>query len=375
MEEKNIMQEMLDSSEGSFKAPRRNEVIEGKVVMVTEDELIINIGYKSDGVVPRSEISIDDSESLKERFHEDDVVDVFVLKTDSGDGNVLLSMKRLEADKEFKELEEIFDEKKVITVEAKQMVKGGIIAFYKNVRGFIPASHISLRYENDLTKYIGKQMEVNVIEYDKRKKRAVFSRKELLKNEMTEKKEEFFNKIEEGMVVTGIVKRIAGFGAFVDIGGFDGLVHITEMTYGRVKSPNEILKIGQEVQVKVLGIDKDNEKISLSIKQITPHPWENAIQKYAIGSVHRGRVVNTTTFGAFVELEPGVEGLVHISQIASERIDKPSDVLAQNEYYDFQVLEIDPEEKKIKLSKKSLDEPEVEAQETQEETSVEEVQE
>lgn len=343
--------------------------------MVTEDELIINIGYKSDGVVPRSEISIDDSESLKERFQEDDVVDVFVLKTDSGDGNVLLSMKRLEADKEFKELEEIFEEKKVITVEAKQMVKGGIIAFYKNVRGFIPASHISLRYENDLTKYIGKQLEVNVIEYDKRKKRAVFSRKELLKNEMTEKKEEFFNKIEEGMIVTGVVKRLAGFGAFVDIGGFDGLVHITEMTYGRVKSPSEILKINQEVQVKVLGIDKENEKISLSIKQITPHPWENAIQKYAIGSVHRGRVVNTTTFGAFVELEPGVEGLVHISQIASERIDKPSDVLAQNEYYDFQVLEIDPEEKKIKLSKKSLDEPEVEAQETVEEAQVEEVQE
>lgn len=358
MEEKNLMQELLDSVEGSFKTPRRNEVIEGKVVMVTDDEIVVNVGYKSDGIVPRSEISIPNDVSLKDKYKEDDVIDVFVLKTDSGDGNVLLSLKKLESDKEFKELEEIFEKGTIITVQAEQVVKGGVIAFYKSVRGFIPASHISLRYENDLNKYVGQKLEVKVIEYDKRKKRAVFSRKELLKSELSEKKEEFFSKVSEGAIIDGVVKRLANFGAFVDIGGFDGLVHITEITYGRIKNPSELLKVNQELKVKVLSIDKENEKISLSIKQVNEHPWETAISRYEIGSIHEGKIVNTTSFGAFVELEPGIEGLVHISQISSERIDKPSDVLKEDEVYEFQVLEIDPEEKKIKLSKKVVDNPE-----------------
>lgn len=353
-ENNNLMQEMLDSYEGSFKTPRRNDVIEGKVVMVTDHEVVVNIGYKSDGIVHRDEINIEENESLQDKFEEGQVVDVFVLKTDGPDGNIICSMKKLAVDQEFKELEEIFEKGTIITVSARQVVKGGVIAFYKNVRGFIPASHISLRYENDLNKYVGQNLEVKIIEYDKKKKRAVFSRKELLKNELVEKKEDFFAKMHEGMIVEGIVKRLSNFGAFIDIGGFDGLVHITEITYGRIKNPSEQLKVNQKVMVKILSIDPENEKISLSIKQVSAHPWEEAIEKYAIGSVHEGRIVNTTSFGAFVELEPGIEGLVHISQIATERIDKPSDVLKENEVYEFQVLEIDPAEKKIKLSKKSL---------------------
>lgn len=354
MEDNKTMQEMLDSYEGSLKSPHRNEIIQGKIVMVTDDEIVVNIGYKADGIVPKDEVS-DDEIDLRKSFKEGQEVEVYVLKTDNGDGNVLLSIKKLAADQEFKELEKVFEEGSVISVVAKQLVKGGIISYYKNVKGFIPASHISLKYENDLASYLGEVLEVKVIEYDKKKKRAVFSRKELLKNELKDKKEEFFLKINEGDIVEGTVKRLANFGAFIDIGGFDGLVHTSEISYGRIKSPMEALKLNQKINVKVLSIDKENEKISLSIKQSQEHPWEGVTQKYEIGTIHKGKVVNTTTFGAFVELEPGVEGLVHISQISEERIEKPSDVLKDNEVYDFRVIEIDLDERKIKLSKKLND--------------------
>ncbi|MCK8058825.1 MULTISPECIES: 30S ribosomal protein S1 [unclassified Fusibacter] len=354
MENNNLMQEMLDAFEAGFKAPRRGDVIEGKVVMVSAREVVVNVGYKADGIIPQEEVSNQGDVDLLATFHEGQELDVYVLKTDNGDGNVLLSIKRLAMDQDFRDLEPVFESGSVIPVVIKQVVKGGVIAYYKNVRGFIPASHISLRFENDLNKYINETVEVKVIEYDKRKKRAVFSRKELLKTEQASKKSEFFSTVEAGQIVEGTVKRLANFGAFVDIGGFDGLVHVTEITYGRIKSPAEYLKVNDTVKVKVLNVDSDTEKISLSIKQTNPNPWDIAEEKYQVGSKHIGRVVNTTDFGAFVELEPGVEGLVHISQIAVERIEKPSDVLKENESYEFEVLEIDTVDKKIKLSRKSL---------------------
>lgn len=358
MENSKTMQELLDAYEGSFKAPRRGEVVEGKVVMVNDVEVVVNIGYKADGIIPRDEVSNDSNVNLREMFEEGQELDVYVLKTDNGDGNVLLSLKRLVIDQDFKDLEPVYESGESIPIVVKQVVKGGVIAYYKNVRGFIPASHLSLRYERDTEKYVNQTLDVKVIEYDKRKKRAVFSRKEILKVEQSEKREKFFENVEVGQVIDGVVKRLANFGAFVDIGGFDGLVHVTEITYGRIKSPNEYLKVNDKVKVKVLNIDEDSEKISLSIKQTNPNPWDVAAEKYKIGSSHEGRVVNTTDFGAFVELEPGVEGLVHISQIAIERIDKPSDILDENKTYEFEVLEIDTVEKKIKLSRKALLEPE-----------------
>ncbi len=357
MEDNNLMQEMLDGFESGFKAPRRGDVIEGKVVMVSAEEVVVNIGYKADGIIPKEEVSNQGDVDLKAMFQEDQELDVYVLKTDNGDGNVLLSIKRLVMDQDFKDLEPVYENGTFIPVVIKQVVKGGAIAYYKNVRGFIPASHISLRFENDLTKYIGETVNVKVIEYDKRKKRAVFSRKEILKDEQSNKKDSFFSKIEAGQVIEGTVKRLANFGAFIDVGGFDGLVHVTEITYGRIKNPQEYLKINEKVKVKVLSIDQDTEKISLSIKQTSPNPWDIASTKYAIGTKHMGRVVNTTDFGAFVELEPGVEGLVHISQISVDRIEKPADVLKENVEYEFEVLEIDTVDKKIKLSRKALSEP------------------
>ncbi len=357
MENDKTMQELLDAYEGDFKAPRRGEVIEGKVVMVSDYEVVVNVGHKSDGIIPKDEVNGADEKPLTEMFEEGQELDVYVLKTDNGDGNVLLSTKRLVVDQDFKDLEPIYESGEPISIVVKQIVKGGVIAYYKNVRGFIPASHLSLRYEKDTNKYLNQTMDVKVIEYDKRKKRAVFSRKEILRVEQSAKREEFFNNIEEGQIIDGVVKRLANFGAFVDIGGFDGLVHISEITYGRIKSPSEFLKPNQEVKVKVLRIDKEKEKISLSIKKTKPNPWDEAAVKYAVGSSHVGRVVNMTDFGAFVELEPGVEGLVHISQISLERIEKPSDILTENRSYDFEVLEIDTIEKKIKLSRKALLDP------------------
>ncbi len=372
MENEKTMQDLLDAYEGGFKAPRRGDVIEGKVVMVNDHEIVVNIGYKSDGIIPKDEVNGADEAALTDMFEEGQELDVYVLKTDNGDGNVLLSTKRLVIDQDFKDLEPIYESGEPISVVVKQIVKGGVIAYYKNVRGFIPASHLSLRYEKDTGKYMGTTMNVKVIEYDKRKKRAVFSRKEILRVEQSEKREQFFNNIEEGQIIDGVVKRLANFGAFVDIGGFDGLVHISEITYGRIKSPNEFLKPNQEVKVKVLRIDQEKEKISLSIKKTKPNPWDEAAVKYAVGSTHVGRVVNMTDFGAFVELEPGVEGLVHISQISLERIEKPSDILTENHSYDFEVLEIDTVEKKIKLSRKALLDPEASVPMSSEMTEAEE---
>lgn len=359
--ENKTMQEMLDAYEQSFRAPRRGDVIEdGQVFAVTDDSVYVNIGYKVDGIIPKDEVALEDGKGLCDQFEEGQVMDVYVLKPDNGDGNVLLSVKKLAMDKDFKELEPAYENQTVVKATIKQVVKGGLIAYYKNVRGFIPASHISLRYENDLNKYIGEEVEVRVIEYDKRKRRTVFSRKDILKEEIKERKNEFFENIEIGQVIDGVVKRLANFGAFVDIGGFDGLVYVTEITHGRIKHPSEKLKINEQVKVKVLKVDPENEKVSLSIKQTESDPWDEVADKFVPNTIHSGRVVNTTDFGAFIELAPGVEGLVHISQISKHRVKTPEDVLKSGEVYDFEILEVDLNEQKIKLSCKNVGEDLVE---------------
>ncbi len=361
--ENNTMQEMLDAYEKSFRAPRRGDVIEdGKVFAVSDDSVYVNIGYKVDGIIPKEEVALAEGETLETKFEEGQVLDVYVLKPDNGDGNVLLSVKKLAMDKDFKELEPAFENQEIVKVTIKQVVKGGLIAYYKNVRGFIPASHISLRYENDLNKYVGEDLDVRVIEYDKRKRRTVFSRKDILREEIKERKNDFFNNIEIGQIIDGVVKRLASFGAFVDIGGFDGLVHVTEITHGRIKHPSEKIKVNDKVRLKVLNVDPENEKVSLSIKQTEADPWDDVAEKFLPNTIHSGRVVNTTDFGAFIELAPGVEGLVHISQISKQRVKNPEDVLKSGNFYDFEILEVDLKEQKIKLSCKNIGEDLVEGE-------------
>ena len=350
MDENNSMAEMLEQYEAGLKAPRKGEVVPGKVVLVNENEVVVNIGYKADGIIPRSEFSSDPTVNPMDVVKEDQELDVYIVKKDDGDGNVLLSLRRISQIKEWEELEKLADKDETIKVTAKEAVKGGLIAYYKDVRGFIPASQIALGFVNDLTKFVGQDYDVKILEVNKSKRKVVFSHKVILAVAAKEMKSKLWANIKEGDIVEGEVKRITSFGAFVDIGGVDGLVHISEMSWGKIRSPKEVVKIGDKVQVKVLSIKKDDEKVSLSIKQIKKDPWSVVTENYQVGNIVESRVVNLTDFGAFVEIEPGLEGLVHISQISTERIEKPSEVLKVGEIVKTSITEINLEEKKIKLS-------------------------
>jgi ribosomal protein S1 len=350
------MQEMLDMMEESFKIPRKGDVLKGKVVQVNKDEIVVNIGYKSDGIVPLKEVSSDPNADVISTIEEDQEIDVYVMRSDDGEGNVLLSMKRVSMFKDWDELEEIMAKEENIEVRTSEAVKGGVVAYYKEVRGFIPASHLAIGYVKDLNEFVGKTLEVKIIEFNKGKKKIVFSRKAIEEVALRAKKAELWGKIEIGQIMQGEVKRITNFGVFVDIGGVDGLVHISELSWGRVKSPKEIVKVGDMVDVKILSADKETEKVSLSMKQVKADPWTTFADRYEVEGVYEAKVVNLTDFGAFVELEPGVEGLVHISQISHKRVEKPSDELKVGDLRDVKILEADAEAKKLKLSMKEAQE-------------------
>ncbi len=351
METKNSMKELLEQFEKEFVVPKKGELVKGKVVSVSDSEIVVNIGYKADGIVPKSEVSGNDVE-LKKMVKEGDDIEVFILKKDDGDGNVLLSLKRISQLKDWNKLEELAANKETVEVRVKEAVKGGVIAYYNDIRGFIPASQMAVNYVNDLSTFVGKTIEVAILEVNKSKRRTVFSRKKLATEEIKENKEELWATIKEDSIVTGEVKRITSFGAFVDIGGLDGLIHISEMSWGRIKSPKEAVKIGDTVEVKILNIDKETEKVSLSLKQVKNDPWEDFDKNYKIGDVVKGKVVNLTSFGAFLEIEPGLEGLIHISQISEDRIEKPSDILQLGEEIQAKIIEVNLDERKIKLSVK-----------------------
>ncbi len=352
----NTMAELLEMYENDFKIPRKGELVKGKVVSVSEKEIVVNIGYKSDGIIPKSEVSNNSDINLLEFVQEEQELEVYILKKDDGDGNVLLSLKRIAQLKDWTDLEKLAEENTVIKVNIKEAVKGGVIAYFNEIRGFIPASQIALHYVNDLSVYVGQEIDVRILEVNKSKRRAVFTRKQLLSEELKVKKAELWNKISEGAVVSGEVKRITSFGAFVDIGGLDGLIHISEMSWGRIKSPKEAVKIGEIVDIKVLTIDRETEKVSLSLKQVKNDPWADFENNYKADDIIDAKVVNLTDFGAFLEIEPGLEGLVHISQISTERIEKPSDVLKIGDACQAKIIEVNLEERKIKLSIKAINE-------------------
>jgi len=355
MENQKTMAEMLEMYEDSFNAPKRGSVIKGKVILVTDSEVVVNIGYKSDGIVPKSEVS-GESVDLKSTYQPDQEIDVMVVKNDDGQGNVLLSIKRLSILKEWEVLEKLFEEEKQITVNVKDVTKGGVVAYYNEVRGFIPASQLSHKFVKNLNVYVGKDLDVSIIEINRQKRKLVFSHKDIAHKQHAEKMADFWKNINEGDIVEGEVKRIADFGVFVDIGGFDGLVHLTELTWGRNRSPKAHVKIGDKVNVKVLSCDQEKDRISLSLKQTQPEPWSVFENNFNTEDVVEGRVVNLTDFGAFIELQPGIEGLVHVSQISSERVEKPEDVLKVNDVVNVRILEADVDSRKVKLTMR-VDEP------------------
>ncbi len=372
MEKVQTMQDMMnlmDQMGDSFKIPRKGDVLKGKVVQVNHEEIVVNIGYKSDGIVPKKEIASDPDLFDITKIKEDQEIDVYVMRSDDGEGNVLLSMKRVSMFKDWDELEELMNNDTVIKVRTSEAVKGGVVAYYKEVRGFIPASHLAIGYVKDLNEFVGKTIEVKIIEFNKTKRKIVFSRKVIDEVLLTAQKEKLWKTIENGQIIKGEVKRITNFGVFVDIGGVDGLVHISELSWGRVKSPKEIVKVGDTVDVKILNANSETEKVSLSMKQVKSDPWATFSSRYEVGGVYPSKVVNLTDFGAFVELEAGIEGLVHISQISDKRVEKPSDELKVGEERDVKILEADSEAKKLKLSMKLSSD----AEETSEESETNEV--
>ncbi|MCH5138474.1 30S ribosomal protein S1 [Clostridiaceae bacterium UIB06] len=359
----NSMDEVMGNIETSMKMIKKGEIVKGKVIRVTDDEAIVNIGYMSDGILPKKEISDDIDENLKNILKENDEIYVYILEMNDGEGNVVLSKKFADKEKAWDELQASLKNNTVFNVDVKEVVKGGVIAYIKGIRAFIPASQLSTTFVEDLNEFVGKTLEVKVIELDSEKQRVVLSRKEVEKEELKHKKEALLNSIKPGEKRKGIVSRLAKFGAFVDLGGLDGLIHISELSWKRVNDPSEVVSVGDTVEVYVLSVDKENNKISLALKDVSENPWSNVIKKYKIGDIVEGTVSKFLNFGAFVEIEPGVEGLVHVSEISEERVTKIDSVLSIGQSVKVKILDIDEKENKISLSiKEAVEKTKVDVQ-------------
>ncbi|MBS4536256.1 bifunctional 4-hydroxy-3-methylbut-2-enyl diphosphate reductase/30S ribosomal protein S1 [Clostridium sp. D2Q-14] len=354
----NEMNKMMEEIEKTLVDVKKGDIIEGIVISTNKDEVMVNIGYKSDGIIKKSELSNDPNINPEDFMNENDNIEVYVLKLDDGEGNVLLSKKKVDNIKGWEKLESIYNENSLIKGKVVEIVRGGIIVLVNNIRGFVPASHISINYVENLNKYLGKEFLLKIIEFNRDKKKLVLSRKEVELLEIDKEKEILWNNLEKGMKIEGEVKRLTDFGAFVDIGGVDGLVHISELSWGRVNNPSEILNVGDKVDVIVLDFDKEKERISLGYKQTKEHPWDNVENQYSVGDIVEGNVVKLVDFGAFIELKPGLDGLVHISEISHKHIAKPSEELSKGDKVKVKVLDIDSENKRLSLSIKEAEEKE-----------------
>ena len=338
--------------EESLKTIRNGEVVEGTVIDVKHEENVLNIVYKTDGIITRNEYTNEPNVDLTTVVSVGDTMEAKVIKVNDGEGQVLLSYKRLAAEKGSKKLEEAFENQTVLTAKVAQVLGGGLSVVVDETRIFIPASLVSDTYEKDLNKYKDQEIEFVITEFNPRRRRIIGDRKQLLVAQKAEMQKELFAKIQVGDVVEGTVKNVTDFGAFIDLGGADGLLHISEMSWGRVESPKKAFKVGDTVKVFIKDINET--KIALSMKFPEENPWNDAANKFAVGTVVNGTVARMTDFGAFVELAPGVDALLHVSQIAKEHIEKPADVLTVGQEIEAQIVDFNEEEKKISLSIKAL---------------------
>ena len=348
---KDAAEDFQQAIDSSIRRIRPGQIVTGTVIGITDSEVLVNVGYKSDGYIPRAEFSTDPEAEIDVKEGEE--IDVEVVKVNDGEGNVLLSRKNVQSKKFWDDLMAEEAEGKTFEAVVKEVVKGGLIAEMEGgVRTFIPASHVSTKYVENLSEYVGKTVKVKVLEIDKQRKRIVASIKQVLLEEAAAREQAKWDALVVGSKIHGIVRRITDFGAFVDIGGLDGLVHVTDAAWGRVKHPSDVLSVNQEVDVLVLGVDKEKKRISLGYKQLQPKPWTMAGEKYPVGSIVEGKVVRIVPFGAFVALEPTIDGLIHISQVATRRIEKVEDELKVGDIVRCKVLEVNPEAKRISLSRK-----------------------
>ena len=340
--------------EDSLKTIRNGEVVEGTVIDVKEDEIILNIGYKSDGILTKSEYS-NTPVDLTTCVSVGDTMEVKVLKVNDGEGQVLLTYKRLAAERGSKRLKEAFENEEVLTAKVTQVLDGGLSVVVDESRVFIPASLVSDTYEKNLAKYDGQEISFIITEFNPRRGRIIGNRKQLVLAEKAELQRALFERIHVGDVVEGVIKNVTDFGAFVDLGGADGLLHISEMSWGRVENPKKVFKVGEKITVLIKDIN--DTKIALSLKFEDQNPWLDAAVKYAPGNIVTGRVARMTDFGAFVELEPGVDALLHVSQISREHVEKPSDILTIGQEIEAKVVDFNEEDRKISLSMKALQAP------------------
>ena len=347
--------------EESFKTIHNGEVVDGTVIDVKPDEIILNIGYKADGIITRSEYTNESGLDLTTVVSVGDTMTVKVLKVNDGEGQVLLTYKRLAAEKGNERLKEAFENKEVLKATVTQILGGGLSVVVDEARVFIPASLVSDTYEKDLSKYQDQEIEFVISEFNPRRNRIIGDRRQLLVAEKAEKQKELFEKLKVGDTVEGTVKNVTDFGAFIDLGGVDGLLHISEMSWGRVENPKKVFTVGETL--KVLVKDIRDTKIALSLKFPETNPWANAAEDYAVGKEVTGKVARMTDFGAFVELAPGVDALLHVSQTSRAHVEKPSDVLSVGQEITAKVVDLNEAEKKISLSMKALENAEVQAAE------------
>ena len=342
--------------EESLKTIHAGEVVEGTVIDVKPEEIVLNIGYKSDGILTRNEYTNEANVDLTTVVKVGDTMEVKVLKVNDGEGQVALTYKRLAADRGNKRIEEAFNNKEVLKATVAQVLDGGLSVVVDEVRIFIPASLVSDVYEKDLSKYADQEIQFVVTEYNPKKRRYIGDRKQLIVAEKAKAQEELLSKVKEGDVVDGTVKNVTDFGAFIDLGGVDGLLHISEMSWGRVEHPKKVFKVGDKVNVLIKEIN--GNKIALSLKFDDANPWKDAAAKYAVGTEVTGVVARMTDFGAFIELEAGVDALLHVSQISKEHVEKPADVLKVGDEITAKVVDFNEADKKISLSVKAMFAPE-----------------
>jgi len=358
--------EMMEAIDSSFTKIHRGDVVKGTVLYVTDNEVMVNINYKSDGIITRDELSKDPEVKPKDTINVGDEINVYVLKLDDGEGNVVLSSKRVDALKAWDTLEEIFNNKEDVDCKVISVVKGGLTVLVNNINGFMPASHVSTNYVSNLDQYKGKTLKSRIIDFDKDKKKVIVSRKEVEKEELEIKREKLWDGLEVGATIEGIVQRLTDFGAFIDLGGVDGLIHISDLSWNRVKHPSDVLEIGDRVEVRVLSLDKEKNRISLGLKQTIEEPWKVFINNVKEGDIVEGKVVNLLDFGAFIRLNEGVDGLLHVSQISKEHVNKPSDVLKTGDIITVKVIEINEDERRISLSSKDVDETPTDEEDSEE---------
>ncbi len=328
------------------------EIVEGTVISVKEDEIVLNICYKPYGNNNMHENSNHDCIDLREVVKEGDTMNAKVLKVNDGEGQVVLTYKRLAMEKSNERIREAFENKEVLKAPVSAVLAGGLSVIVDETKVFIPASLVSDTYEKDLSKYAGQEIEFVISEFNPKKRRIIGDRKQLLVAEKKKLQEELFARISVGDTVEGTVKNLTDFGAFIDLGGADGLLHISEMSWGRVENPKKVFSVGDKTKVLIKDIKDD--KIALSLKFEDQNPWLNADEKYSVGSVVKGTVARMADFGAFIELEPGVDALLHVSQISKEHVDKPSDVLKTGQEIEAKVVDFNKEDHKISLSIKAL---------------------